>query len=409
MVRFAKMENQSFMKTTYPYSIYVHIPFCSKRCGYCDFNTYAGKESNIPAYVDALCDEIAYVARFQTQKIRVHTIFFGGGTPSLLTIDQFAQLLKTINVSFEIYPDAEISLEVNPGTISAEYLGGLRELGFNRLSLGIQSTLEDDLKYLGRIHTRADIFTAVKGSRFAGFSNLNLDLIYGLPGQSMEKWKIILDEAIKLAPEHLSLYSLSIEKGTPFGKLVAKGLMELPNPDLAADMYEWASEKLEINDYQQYEISNWAKKGMQCRHNLQYWRNQPYLGFGAGAHGFAKNQRVSNVLRIRDYIGRMKNGNSEGTRLHFVEFPVSPATIHKKGITKYIRMQETLMLGLRLTEEGVNSQEFIHRFGEDIKVVFNKEINELLNIRLVEWSANSLRLTKQGRLLGNQVFMKFVE
>jgi oxygen-independent coproporphyrinogen-3 oxidase len=391
----------------FPTSIYIHIPFCVKRCGYCDFNTYAGKESLIPAYVEALCEEIAYVAVSLKHKIQVHTIFFGGGTPSLLTISQLDLILKMIITCYDLRSDAEISLEANPGTVNADHLSGLRGLGFNRLSLGVQSTLAGELRLLERIHSREDIFLAFDLSRAAGFSNLNMDLIYGLPGQTIQNWKDSLNEAMKLQPDHLSLYALTIEKGTRFGVRVQNGLMETPNPDDAADMYEWASQELERSGFHQYEISNWAKTGMECKHNLQYWRNLPYLGFGAGAHGFLNGQRVSNALRIMDYIGRMKricNGDGEAIQ----GLPVTPATVSQKKISRHTSMQETLMLGLRLTREGVKNQEFFERFGENIEMVFGNEVTELLNVGLVEWCNGTLRLTKHGRLLGNQVFLRFV-
>ncbi|OGN72980.1 MAG: hypothetical protein A2X25_10510 [Chloroflexi bacterium GWB2_49_20] len=397
------------MTITQPVSIYLHIPFCLKRCGYCDFTTFAGKDVFIPAYVEALCQEIKAVTGSINQKLAVHTIFFGGGTPSMLSLGQFGSILNILKVCFDLNWDVEISLEANPGTINLEYLKGLRELGFNRLSLGAQSTNEYELHLLGRIHTRQDIFSAFKAARIAGFSNLNVDLIYGLPGQKMNKWKKSLDEVVKLNPEHFSLYALSIEKGTPFGVLVKRGLMELPDPDRAADMYEWASEELDKTGYQQYEISNWAKNRYECIHNLQYWRNQSYLGFGAGAHGFANGMRISNVARINDYISRNGKTSDLVNDRPIGKFPMSPATVSKTSLSNHKSMQETLMLGLRLTGEGVSSRAFYERFGEDLMMVFGKDIVELEKMNLVEWSGDSLRLTKRGRLLGNQVFIRFVD
>jgi oxygen-independent coproporphyrinogen-3 oxidase len=397
------------MTISQPLSIYLHIPFCVQRCGYCDFTTYAGKDSFIPAYVEALCNEIKTVTESIDEKMIVHTIFFGGGTPSLLSLGQFDSIFKILHACFSVNQDAEISLEANPGTINLEYLKGLRELGFNRLSLGAQSTNKDELQLLGRIHTCEDIFNSVQAARVAGFNNLNLDLIFGLPGQILDKWKKSLAEVVILNPEHVSLYALSIEKGTSFGDLAERGLMEFPDPDMAADMYEWACEELDKAGYQQYEISNWAKINYQCNHNLQYWRNRSYLGFGAGAHGYVNCLRVSNVLRIKEYINRNEKTSIVENARPIRKFPISPATVSKATISKRTSMQETLMLGLRLTREGVSDQAFYDRFEEGLMVIFKKDIIELQNLNLVEWCGDSLRLTKRGRLLGNQVFMRFVD
>ncbi len=309
------------------HSLYFHIPFCIQRCAYCDFNTYAGQETNIPAYLQALCREVELVGKSYISgndgkgKVTAHTVFFGGGTPSLLTPAQFEQILQVVHDSFEVLPEAEISLEANPGTLSLDSLRGLRALGFNRLSLGVQSAHADELRLLGRIHDYGEVLDAVKWSRQAGFANLNLDLIFGLPEQTLERWSETLSKAVALEPEHLSLYALTIEHGTPFGRWAASGRLPIPDPDLAAEMYEWAGEFLEGHGFLQYEISNWGRtkssgRKMEagevnpfyaCRHNLQYWRGDPYLGFGAGAHGYAAGVRYSNVLRIKTYVQRLMN------------------------------------------------------------------------------------------------------
>ena len=392
-----------------PLSIYLHIPFCSKRCGYCDFTTYAGKESLIPAYVDSLCDEIQYVTENCDEKIGAKTVFFGGGTPSLLSIGQFEKIVESIRSSFDLRHDAEISLEANPGSVNKDYLIGLKNLGFNRLSLGAQSTNDGELKFLGRIHNREDILDSVQAARIAGFKNINLDLIFGLPGQKLENWKKSLSDVTDLNIEHISLYALTIEKGTPFGALAEKGLMNIPDPDLAAEMYDWSADVLNRVGFQQYEISNWGRDDFECRHNLQYWHNKPYLGFGVGAHGFANNMRISNVLRIKDYITRLEKKRTETNGKMNERYPISPATVSIKPVGRKTSMQETLMLGMRLTREGVSDQSFRDRYGERMVEIFGKEISELTELKLIEWVGDSLRLTKHGRLLGNQVFMRFVD
>ncbi len=402
------------------HSLYFHIPFCIHRCAYCDFNTYAGQESLIPAYVEALCKEIRLVAGSAPERLPIHTIFFGGGTPSLLTPQQFKQILETVRNHFSLQPietfnakfPPEISLEANPGTVTLESLQGMRQAGFTRISFGVQSFHADELRLLERIHDPFDVLEAVRWARKAGFENLNIDLIYGLPAQSLSRWQESVRRAADLSPEHLSLYALTIEQGTLFGRWVDHGLMPVPDPDLAADMYEWATDYLAGQGYEQYEISNWSKPGHQCRHNLQYWRNQPYIGFGAGAHGCAYGLRIANIMHIKAYIEHISSAGLFTT----LKFPLSPATTTQVKLTPYMEMQETMMLGLRLTQEGVAPQNFHARFGQDLMVVFRKEVDELIGLGLLEWthtsepftSSDALRLTRRGRLLGNQAFIRFV-
>jgi oxygen-independent coproporphyrinogen-3 oxidase len=392
------------------YSLYFHVPFCTHRCAYCDFNTYAGQGEHIQAYVDALCNEIRAVGRSDSQIApSVHTLFFGGGTPSLLTCDQFQNIFKNVRQYFNVLRDAEISLEANPGTTSFDYLKKLRLAGFNRISFGVQSANPDELRMLERIHDFFDVIDAVKWARQAGFDNLNLDLIYGLPGQTLEKWKNTVKRAVDLRPEHISAYALTLEHGTPFGRWAGKGLLPIPDPDLAADMYEWVMDFLGGLGYEQYEISNWSLFGRECRHNLQYWRNLNYLGLGAGAHGFVDSMRYSNVLRIKTYIDRLTSGFQPAS------FPLSPAMVNQHKNNSFEDMQETMMTGLRLTREGISATVFHERFGVDLMDVFGKEIYELVRLGLLEWVdfsqphiGKGLRLTYRGRLLGNQVFMHFV-
>jgi oxygen-independent coproporphyrinogen-3 oxidase len=264
----------------------------------------------------------------------------------------------------------------------------------------------EELQMLERTHNFFDVIEAVTSARKAGFDNLNLDLIYGLPEQSMDTWQITVKRILDLHPEHISAYALTLEHGTPFGRWSSKGLLPLPDPDLAADMYEWASEMFEENGYENYEISNWAKPNHECRHNLQYWRGLPYLAFGAGAHGYAGGYRYSNALRIKTYIERCINSSSN------LEFPLSPATVNQHKQSQKDDMSEFMMTGLRLTQEGVSDDEFQDRFDIPMQNVYKNEINELLKLGLLEKQtfefSEVLRLTKHGRLLGNQVFMRFI-
>jgi oxygen-independent coproporphyrinogen-3 oxidase len=421
-------------------SLYLHIPFCTHRCAYCDFNTYAGQESMIPAYVDALSREIAFVGSRLPLPFRrgaggeVHTIFFGGGTPSLLSPAQFSSIFESIHNHFTLTDDAEITIEANPGTVSYENLLELRRIGINRISYGVQSANSEELHMLERAHDFFDVIEAVTSARKAGFDNLNLDLIYGLPGQTLQTWQTTVQRILELHPEHLSAYALTLEHGTPFGRWAARGLLPLPDPDLAAEMYEWLSEALEAHGYVQYEISNWAlhcprsqvrsqqtalqalasdirlsTPGFACRHNLQYWRGLPYLAFGAGAHGYASGYRYSNVLRIKTYIDRLiTSAIASSPSTHYTS-PLSPATVNQHKQTLDDDMSEFMITGLRLTQEGVSEDVFQARFSKPIRDVYGKEIDDLAGLGLIETGVGErIKISKRGRLLGNQVFLRFV-
>jgi len=393
-----------------PYSIYLHIPFCRSRCGYCDFNTTAGLEAYIPAYAAALCREIKILGLSSGLRLPVHTVYFGGGTPSLVPPEQYALIFSALADTFDLLPQAEISMEANPGTVSLAYLSSLHSLGFNRISFGMQAAHPLDLALLGRRHTFFDTIQAVNWSRQAGFQNLNLDLIFGLPHQPLDRWRENLERALELDPEHLSLYALTLEAGTPLDRMVSRGLVASPDDDLAADAYEAATEILKAAGYRQYEISNWAKTAadgtlLACVHNLQYWRNLSYLGFGAGAHGCAAGLRVANVSSMAEYIRRCDSGREES------QFPVGPACEERLERDLFTEMQETLMLGLRLTEEGVSRTGFHARFSMPLETVFQREVDDLQRLGLLEWGGENfdrLRLTSRARLLGNQVFLRFV-
>ncbi|HEX7555322.1 MAG TPA: radical SAM family heme chaperone HemW, partial [Leptolinea sp.] len=267
-------------------SLYFHIPFCTRRCGYCDFVTYAGFERLLPAYIDALQKQVQLLSRGQP----VHTIYFGGGTPSLVAVSDYQKLFNAIHSGFNVQNLAEISLEANPGTVDQALLDGYRKIGFNRISFGMQSALQNELTLLDRAHLPIDVERAVKFARNAGFENLNLDLIFGLPNQTLHDWQYSLEFALDLLPEHLSLYSLIVEVGTPLAARINQGLLPEPDEDIAAEQYDWSCHRLNKAGFSHYEISNWSKKhnqqDLRCQHNLQYWRLLPYFGFGCGAVGF---------------------------------------------------------------------------------------------------------------------------
>jgi len=396
------------------YSLYFHIPFCAHRCAYCDFNTYAGQEDSIPFYVTTLCKEVELVGRRFPAGNKIHTIFFGGGTPSLLSPQQFESTFHSLRGHFDLTDTNEVTIEANPGTVSLEQLKKLHDIGINRISFGVQSANMEELQMLERAHDFFDVIRSVSWARQAGFDNLNLDLIYGLPEQTLLVWQSTIRRILDLQPDHISAYALTLEHGTPFGRWASRGLLPRPDPDLAADMYEWADEVFESAGYVHYEISNWAKPNRECIHNLQYWRALPYLGLGAGAHGYANGYRYSNVLRIKTYIDRLAPVDGQ---IPSIEFPFSPATVNRHGQTLQDDMSEFMITGLRLTGEGVNASTFGQRFGSKLTDIYGAEIDELIQLGLLEWNkmtseaegaSEVLRLTARGRLLGNQVFIRFV-
>ena len=391
------------------HSIYVHIPFCRRRCYYCDFNTYAGIDHFIPQYLDSLENEIELVARFSGKDIPIHTIYFGGGTPSLMEWQSLERIIQKIDKNFQVSDSVEISIEANPNSLSLDYLKNIKKIGINRISIGMQSALTDELKLLGRLHDPYDVIQSVKWSRQAGFDNISLDLIFGLPDQSLKQWEYNLNSAINLNPEHLSLYSLIVEEETPFWNWTQKGLINVPDEDLSADMYEYSMDRLSGIGFVQYEISNWGRKKedqtyYKSVHNFQYWKNQPYIGIGAGAHGYFNGIRYANERIVPKYIEKLKKPLSR--------LKPDVAVTQSYQVDKEIEIQETMMVGLRLTRDGISKADFFERFKIPLEVRFENQIKSLLKSGLLEWAGEAqeiLRLTYRGRMLGNQVFMQFID
>jgi oxygen-independent coproporphyrinogen-3 oxidase len=383
-------------------SIYVHIPFCRTRCTYCAFNTYTGMNDSIPAYVGALCHEMTRVAQHHADtKLAVHTVYFGGGTPSLLHPDQVTEILEICHTRYDVQAQAEVTLEANPGTISSEALRQMRLSGINRLSLGVQSSKPDHLRRFGRGHTFEEAQQAFVMAREAGFTNISVDLIFGIPTQTLVEWEETLTSVMAWQPDHISLYSLMIETGTPLAQQIDLGSVAIPDPDLAADMYEMASNYLRTLGYLHYEISNWARPGSECLHNLQYWLNKPYLGFGAGAHGSVNNLRYWNVNPIPAYLQRM----NQSERL---QFPFSSALESFENIDISTQMSETMMLGLRLPQYGVSRAGFIKQFDVDVSEVFPEALNELSSAGWILISDNAVRLSERALLVSNQIMRRFI-
>ena len=362
----------------------------------------------MPEYVSALCREVELVGASAPEKLLVHTVFLGGGTPSLLPVSAVKNILGAVNTAFELLPDCELTLEANPGTVDFEQLAGLRAAGINRISFGVQSANAHELQLLDRLHTFAQAQTAVHNARRAGFARLSLDVMFGLPYQTLPEWQHTLHAVLALNPDHLSVYALILEHGTPMQAAVTKGQLPLPDSDLAADMYEWASATLTQNGWVQYEISNWARPPtaahsptQECRHNLQYWRNLPYLGFGAGAHGFAGGARYSNALAPQAFIKRMRAARPRAV-------PASPACVQRTEVSAAVEMSDTMLMGMRLTHEGVSARNFESRFGTSLEAQFGAKLRALQARGLVDWTGERARITPGGRLLANMVFTEFI-
>jgi oxygen-independent coproporphyrinogen-3 oxidase len=377
-------------------SLYLHIPFCKTRCTYCAFNTYTNAEAHLPAYVAALCNELHWLGRATQQP--VHTIFFGGGTPSLLSPSQIANILQTCRAAFQISPEAEITLEVNPLSASDAYFARVRAAGVNRLSIGMQSVHRSELRLMARDHDADAVPRTVRAARAAGFENINLDLIFALPYQTLGMWLESLQAALALQPQHLSLYALELESGTAMTRDVERGRLPLPDDELAAEMYEAADELLAQHGLLQYEISNWARSGWECRHNLQYWHNLPYLGVGAGAHGYADGVRYAIVRPIPRYIALASAQDAP------LPFPFTASVEWHERIDAQTAMLEHLFTGLRLVRQGVRDSEFKARFGVALSEVFGEPFAKLRAQGLLQHEGDAWRLSRSARLISNRVF-----
>jgi oxygen-independent coproporphyrinogen-3 oxidase len=345
--------------------------------------------------------EIEIVGTSQTRQ-PVGTVYLGGGTPSLLTPSQIEQILDTIHTNFDVLPGAEISMEANPDDIHRDYMTAVRGLGVNRLSLGMQTANANELALFGRRHDNDAVVHAVSAARAGGFDNLNLDLIYGFPHQTLETWEVTLKQMLALHPEHISLYALGVEDGTAMQAWIANGRLPAPDDDLAADMYDLATDTLEVAGYEQYEISNWSKPGYECRHNLQYWRNLPYPGFGPGAHGYANGVRYATVLSPQRYIRALTASHED------YAFPRTPATDQWIIVDREGEIADTLLMGLRLTREGISRAAFTERFGEDLLDIHGELIKRSADFGLLHVDDSVVRLTRQGRLLSNIIFRELV-
>jgi oxygen-independent coproporphyrinogen III oxidase len=372
-----------------PIGLYVHVPFCASKCAYCDFASCAGREADIPRYVDAVVEEITRRGA-QTGHPVADTIFFGGGTPSLLGAVQATRILEALFEAFVIEDNVEITCECNPGTLTSPFAQALRKAGVNRLSLGAQAAQTRLLSLLGRIHDWEEVVASVEIAHQVEFDNINLDLMFGLPGafsaapQTVSDLRETLAAAMALSPAHLSCYGLIVEEGTPLSRDIAAGKLALPDEEVEREMYELARQTLAEHGYEQYEISNFAREGYACRHNIGCWTRMPYLGFGCAAHSFFAESRTMNPSTIDAYF----SGEEPKT----------------EKISKAEARFESLMLGLRMTR-GVKDEDFVRMHGMSIREAFGEKLDKPIANGLIGWREGALRLTRCGMDLQNSVLV----
>ncbi len=372
--------------------LYIHIPFCKSKCYYCDFNSFAGMEKHIDDYFNALKKEIL-ISRDNLKNHKIKSVFFGGGTPSYAEAKYICDIMDLCKNEFNFIDGAEITIESNPGTLTYEKLCSYKDAGINRLSIGLQAWQDRMLKSLGRIHSNQEFVDNFKQARKAGFDNINVDLIFGLPGQTLEDWKETLTNVVELNVEHLSCYSLKIEDNTPFGEMLNSGKIVQLEEEADREMYYLTKKFLKDNNFKHYEISNFAKPSYECRHNLIYWKAEEYIGLGAGAHSYFNGERYSNVEGVSNYIDTVsKNGV-------FKE--------NVETIDEIESMSEFVILGLRLID-GVNCDEFFERYEKEIFSVYGTQIEMLTKKSLIEHKDSKIKLSPLGLDLANEVFVEFI-
>lgn len=377
--------------------IYIHIPFCKQKCYYCDFVSYSNKCSEVKEYIESLKKEIE---EFDFSNYKVTSIYIGGGTPSYIDsiyiVEIISELKEKLKCNLIEFKDIEITIEVNPGTVDTKKLNDYKKLGINRLSIGLQSTKNDILKKIGRIHTYQEFLEIYKLARETGFKNINIDLMIGIPGQKIGDLKNTLQDIIKLEPEHISVYSLIIEENTPIEKMLEKGEIKLPDEDLERNMYWYVKNTLELNGYNHYEISNFAKLGKESRHNLNCWNQEEYIGFGVAAHSYLNDIRFSNTINVEEYIQHIENNRKEEN----IQIEESQSLEDKKN--------EFMMLGFRKIQ-GVDIARFKEKFIDNPIFLYREKLNKLVEEGLIEVDLNHIKLTNKGIDLANLVFEEFVD
>lgn len=382
-----------------PVSLYLHFPFCERKCRYCDFLSGPAGEETREEYVDLLCREIELRAGEITAP--VDSIFIGGGTPSLMTPVQAARVMDTIRSRYQVLSDAEISMEANPGTVNPEKLRGFKAAGISRISIGVQSFDDSELRLLGRIHTAAEARETFHAAREAGFDNINLDLMSALPDQNIETWSHTLKEAVSLGPEHISAYSLIIEEGTPLASLLDAGeLPDLPSEDEDRQMYHFTKQFLASKGYRRYEISNYAIAGYECRHNCGYWTGHEYLGLGLGASSCLGGERFRNPDKMDDYRKAVNDTNEYD--------PVNAMRRERQTLTREDRMEEFMFLGLRMTE-GVSEKEFEKRFGVKMEDIYGGVLHRHLEQNVIRRAPDHrIALTEYGLDVASYVMADYL-
>ena len=370
--------------------IYVHIPFCKRKCDYCDFISYSNKDSKIQEYIEAVKKEI----ELQKIKSEITTIYVGGGTPSYIESKYIKEIIEEIKKK-NVSNDAEITIEINPGTVTLEKLRDYKENGINRLSIGLQTTQNNLLKQIGRIHDFEQFVETYKMARKEGFKNINVDLMLGLPNQRIKDLKDSLEKVIELQPEHISVYSLIVEEGTPICNKIEKGDLELPEEELERNMYWYVKNTLELNGYKHYEISNFARKGYESKHNLNCWNQKEYIGIGLAAHSYRDITRYSNTEQMGEYIRNVKNQNLERNRIIH--------EIQKEDDTK----KEYMILGLRQID-GIKISKFKEKFGDNPIYLFRNELKKLSDENLIYVDEDNIKLTNKGIDFANLVWEEFV-
>jgi oxygen-independent coproporphyrinogen-3 oxidase len=370
-----------------PLELYVHIPFCVRKCQYCDFLSGPSDEETKDRYIEALLKEIR--AAEHTEDYEIVSVFIGGGTPSALKAEAIASIMRTLQEQFFFCEDAEVTIEANPGTVDLEKLTIYRNVGINRLSLGLQSTDAEELKLLGRIHSYEEFLKSYEWARKAGFSNINIDLMFAIPGQTGEAWRQHLYQVAELNPEHISAYSLIIEEGTPF----AEQNLDLPDEDTEYQMYEDTAEILERYGYRQYEISNYAKQGYMCRHNAGYWQRLEYLGFGLGASSLYGGMRFSNTHQMQEYLKESRN----------------PDQIRKDVtvLSRNEQIEEFMFLGLRMTE-GISEKKFEENFDVRLMDIYGDILQKYEETGFMEHIETKWRLTRKGIHVSNHILADFL-
>ena len=376
--------------------IYIHIPFCMKKCFYCDFVSYANKEDMIEKYIKALEKEIKIKAE-ENKLLKINTIYIGGGTPSFIDSKHIVYIINAIKESFNVKENAEITIEVNPGTVTKNKLEDYIKCGINRISIGLQTTNNELLKQIGRIHTYEQFLETYNLIRMVGFNNINVDLMLALPNQTIKDLEDSLNKVIMLKPEHISVYSLILEEKTKLYDLVESGKLELLDENIEREMYWKVKNVLEQNGYKHYEISNFAKQGYESKHNLNCWNQEEYLGIGLAAHSYLNNKRYSNTENLEQYINKLLD--EEGIKNDIV-------TVHEEQ-TLEDKQKEYMLLGLRKIE-GVKISDFKNKFVQNPIYVCRKELDKLVKEDLIQVEENNIKLTKKGLDLANLVFEEFV-